>query len=184
MGRALRGPATATGGRHGLELAEEAVRLLRTAPAGAGDELTAALVARGRLLLAAGERSHARQTLREAAEHAVRRGATRLADAAQAALREGGARGPAAVRTGYGALTGSERRIAELAAEGHTNTETAGLLHVARRTVETHLTSTYRKLGIRRRGQLRTVLGHSPARRGDRDYAHEDGRTRHPDRHP
>lgn len=186
VGRALRVLATATGGRHGLDLAEEAVRLLRTAPGGAGDgdELTAALLARGRLLLAAGERSHARETLREAADRAVRRGATRLADAAGAALREGGARRPAAVRTGYGALTGSERRIAELAAEGHTNVEIAGLLHVARRTVETHLTSTYRKLGIRRRGQLRTVLGACASRRPERDYSHEDGRTRRPDRHP
>ena len=52
-----------------------------------------------------------------------------------------------------------ERRIAELAAEGRTNTEISALLHVARRTVETHLTSAYRKLGIRRRGELRGVLG-------------------------
>ncbi|MGV9895659.1 LuxR C-terminal-related transcriptional regulator, partial [Streptomyces tendae] len=31
--------------------------------------------------------------------------------------------------------------IAELAADGRTNTEIADLLHLARRTVETHLTS-------------------------------------------
>ncbi|MFI6148587.1 LuxR C-terminal-related transcriptional regulator [Streptomyces sp. NPDC051109] len=37
---------------------------------------------------------------------------------------------------------------------GRTNTETPDLLHLARRTVETHLTSTYRKLGIRSRSEL------------------------------
>ncbi|WP_328922209.1 helix-turn-helix transcriptional regulator [Streptomyces griseoaurantiacus] len=175
VGRALRVLATATGGRHGLDLAEEAVRLLRTAPG--GEELIAALLARGRLLLAAGERTQARETLREAADRAARRGAVRLAQAAEEALREGGARRPATVRTGFEALTDSERRIVELAAEGHTNTEIAGLLHVARRTVETHLTSAYRKLGIRRRGQLQTVLGAAAPRRPDRNYCPEDGRT-------
>jgi DNA-binding CsgD family transcriptional regulator len=175
VGRALRVLAAATGGRHGLDLAEEAVRLLRTAPD--GEELVAALLARGRLLLAAGERTQARETLREAADRAARRGAVRLARAAEEALREGGARRPATVRTGFAALTDSERRIVELAAEGHTNTEIAALLHVARRTVETHLTSAYRKLGIRRRGQLQTVLGAAGPRRPDRDYCREDGRT-------
>ncbi|MFD5312681.1 helix-turn-helix domain-containing protein, partial [Streptomyces ardesiacus] len=71
---------------------------------------------------------------------------------------EGGARGSAADRTGADALTGSERRIAELAADGRTNTEIAELLHLARRTVETHLTSTYRKLRIRRRTELPGAL--------------------------
>lgn len=70
--------------------------------------------------------------------------------------------GSAAPLTGSGAPTGSERRIAELAADGRTNTEIADLLHLARRTVETHLTSAYRKLGIRRRTQLRTVLTTEP----------------------
>ncbi|MCT9143470.1 response regulator transcription factor, partial [Streptomyces violarus] len=53
---------------------------------------------------------------------------------------------------------GSELRIARLAAGGRTNAEIAGLLHLARRTVETHLTSTYKKLGIRRRGELGQAL--------------------------
>ncbi|GAA3849988.1 hypothetical protein GCM10022227_03740 [Streptomyces sedi] len=44
------------------------------------------------------------------------------------------------------------------AASGHTNAEIASVLHVARRTVETHLTATYRKLGIRRRVELSAVL--------------------------
>ncbi|MGQ4421362.1 LuxR C-terminal-related transcriptional regulator, partial [Streptomyces violaceoruber] len=135
VGRALRVLGTATGGRRGLELAEEAVRTLRDAPADTDMELIPALLAQGRQLLGAGERGRAR-----------------------ARLREGGARGPVASRTGADALTGSERRIAELAADGRTNTEIADLLHLARRSVETHLTSTYRKLRIRRRTELPAAL--------------------------
>ncbi|KPC62958.1 transcriptional regulator [Streptomyces sp. NRRL WC-3753] len=158
VGRALRVLGTATGGRRGLELAEEAVRTLRDAPADTDMELIPALLAQGRQLLDAGERGRARSRLREAADLAERKGALRWLTQAGQALREGGARGSVAARTGAGALTGSERRIAELAADGRTNTEIADLLHLARRTVETHLTSTYRKLRIRRRTELRGAL--------------------------
>ncbi|USQ82437.1 AAA family ATPase [Streptomyces phaeoluteigriseus] len=156
VGRALRVLARATGGRRGLELAEEAVALLRDSPADA--ELIAALLTRGRLLSTTGDRSHARDSLREAAERAERLGAVRLRSRAEEALRAGGARRTTTAHTGSASLTGSERRIAELAATGRTNTEIADLLHIARRTVETHLTSAYRKLGIRRRGELGEVL--------------------------
>ena len=134
--------------------------MLRDASAGTDMELIPALLAQGRLLLAAGDRSHARARLREAAELAERKGALRWLAQADRSLREGGARRPVATRTGAGALTGSERRIAELAADGRTNTEIADLLHLARRTVETHLTSTYRKLRIRRRTELPGALRH------------------------
>lgn len=157
VGRALAVLGRATGGRRGLELAQEAVDTLRGSPA--ATELAAALLSQGRQLIAAGERARGRDRLREAAEHAERLGAVRLRTQAEEALRAAGARRSAAALTGSGSLTASERRIAALAANGHTNTEIAGLLHVARRTVETHLTSTYRKLGIRRRTQLRAALG-------------------------
>ncbi|BET49322.1 LuxR family transcriptional regulator [Kitasatospora aureofaciens] len=171
VGRALRVLGTATGGRRGLELAEEAVRTLREASADTDMELIPALLAQGRQLLDAGERGRARARLREAADLAERKGALRWLTLAGQALREGGARGPVASRTGADALTGSERRIAELAADGRTNTEIADLLHLARRTVETHLTSTYRKLRIRRRTELPGAL----ERGGRRE------RERHPD---
>ncbi|WP_328635933.1 AAA family ATPase [Streptomyces canus] len=166
VGRALRALGTVTGGRRGLELAEQAVRLLRDAPAATEPELVAALLAQGRQLTAAGERARARECLREAAERAERLGALRLRTLAEQALREGGARRPALARTGSGALTGSELRIAQLAADGRTNPEIAGLLHLARRTVETHLTSTYKKLGIRRRGELREALSAQVSSKG------------------
>ncbi|WP_239134743.1 AAA family ATPase [Streptomyces sp. SID12488] len=154
VGRSLRILGTATGGRHGLDLTDEAVRILRAAAV--ETELIPALIARGRQLTAAGERTRARKSLREAAERAELLGAVRLRTAADESLREGGARSTTTT------LTASERRIAELAVEGRTNTEIAELLHVARRTVETHLTSAYRKLGIRRRGELTAALGRVP----------------------
>ncbi|WP_230195166.1 AAA family ATPase [Streptomyces sp. NBC_00080] len=155
-GRALRVLGRATRGRRGLELGAEAVALLRDSPAEA--ELVASLLAHGRQLTAAGERGRGRDHLREGAERAERLGSVRLLTYAEQALRTAGGRRTTPAHTGSGSLTGSERRIAELAADGRTNTEIADLLHVARRTVETHLTSAYRKLGIRRRGELRGVL--------------------------
>ncbi len=159
VGRSLRVLAGATGGRRGLELAEEAVRLLRGGPEGTEAELVSALIAQGRGLTAVGDRGRARACLREAAERAERLGAARQWALAEEALGESGARRTASARTGSRSLTSSERRIAELAADGRTNTEIADLLHLARRTVETHLTSAYRKLGIHRRGELSGVLG-------------------------
>ncbi|MDF3302978.1 helix-turn-helix transcriptional regulator [Streptomyces tropicalis] len=162
VGRALGVLGTATGGRRGLDLTAEAVGVLRDAPDGGGTELASALVAHGRGLTAAGERARARDCLREAAAHAERLGARRLRSRAEAALREGGARRTGTARTGSAALTAGERRIVELAADGRTNTEIGALLHLARRTVETHLTSSYRKLGIRRRNELRAALEPAP----------------------
>ncbi|MFF4899241.1 LuxR C-terminal-related transcriptional regulator [Streptomyces sp. NPDC001068] len=156
VGRALRVLGTATGGRRGLELTEEAVALL-TDGAPAGIEPARALLALGHRLGAVGEAARARASLREAMALAERAGAVRLVELAEQTLRKGGSRSPGR-RTGTASLTDSERRIAELAAEGRTNVEIAALLHLARRTVETHLTHTYKKLGIRRRAELRPTL--------------------------
>ena len=48
--------------------------------------------------------------------------------------------------------------MAEMAAEGPTNREIAQALFVTQRTVEVHLTSIYRKLGIGSRSQLAAAL--------------------------
>ncbi|MEU2425691.1 AAA family ATPase [Streptomyces sp. NPDC007851] len=56
------------------------------------------------------------------------------------------------------ALSGSERRVAALAAQGHTNQQIARRLFITVSTVEQHLTSTYRKLGINRRADLPSNL--------------------------
>ena len=55
-------------------------------------------------------------------------------------------------------LTASERRVADLAAEGRTNKEIAQALYVTLKTVELHLSNAYRKLGIRSRRELGTAL--------------------------
>jgi DNA-binding CsgD family transcriptional regulator len=51
-------------------------------------------------------------------------------------------------------LTPTELRVANLVAEGRTNREVAAALVVAERTVETHLSHIYRKLGVRSRTEL------------------------------
>ncbi|UUU25053.1 helix-turn-helix transcriptional regulator [Streptomyces sp. DSM 40750] len=162
-GRAVGGgSAPAIGGRAAAETPDPA-RIVAVAVGGepVETELIPALVAHGRGLAAAGDRARARDAFREAAERAERLGALRLRAVAEAALREGGARRTATALTGPSALTAGERRIAELAAQSRTNTEIAQLLHLARRTVETHLTSTYRKLGIRRRSELGAALANT-----------------------
>ncbi|HET6690123.1 MAG TPA: helix-turn-helix transcriptional regulator, partial [Miltoncostaeaceae bacterium] len=59
---------------------------------------------------------------------------------------------------GVAALTASERRVADLAAEGQTNKDIAQALYVTPKTVEVHLSNTYRKLGIRSRRELLDAL--------------------------
>ncbi|MEY9856881.1 ATP/maltotriose-dependent transcriptional regulator MalT [Catenulispora sp. GAS73] len=55
-------------------------------------------------------------------------------------------------------LSSAEWRVAELAARGSTNEQIARKLFITVSTVEQHLTSSYRKLGICRRTQLRACL--------------------------
>ncbi|MEV0188606.1 AAA family ATPase [Kitasatospora purpeofusca] len=156
VGRALRSLAAATGGRHGLDLATEAVQLLRTAEI--DTELVPALITYGRLLGDGGRRGAARRALREAAGRAERLGAVRQRAAALEALRASGARIGRGDHAGAEALTDSELRICRLAAAGHSNAEIAAMLHLAVRTVETHLTNSFRKLGVRRRLELPGAL--------------------------
>ena len=51
-------------------------------------------------------------------------------------------------------LTGAERRVAVLVAEGRTNREVAAALFLGERTVASHLTHIYAKLGVRSRTEL------------------------------
>jgi DNA-binding CsgD family transcriptional regulator len=60
-------------------------------------------------------------------------------------------------RTRDEGLTAAERRVAALVAEGRTNREVAAALFLGERTVETHLSHVYAKLGIRSRAELARV---------------------------
>ncbi len=53
-----------------------------------------------------------------------------------------------------GELTASERRVAQLAAEGRSNKQIASALSMAVHTVEVHLSRVYAKLGVASRAQL------------------------------
>ncbi|MFI5527920.1 LuxR C-terminal-related transcriptional regulator [Kitasatospora sp. NPDC051853] len=156
VGRALRVLGAATGGRQGLATVQESVRMLRAD--GLDVELIPALTALGRLLGGSGQRAAAREALREAVSRAERIGAVRLRTVAADLLLASGARPDRQRQTGAGALTAGEQRVCRLAVEGNSNPEIAELLHLALRTVETHLTNSFRKLGIKRRAELAGVL--------------------------
>jgi DNA-binding CsgD family transcriptional regulator len=57
-------------------------------------------------------------------------------------------------RTRTEGLTPAEHRVAALVAEGRTNREVAAALFLGERTVETHLSHVYAKLGVRSRAEL------------------------------
>jgi DNA-binding CsgD family transcriptional regulator len=62
-------------------------------------------------------------------------------------------------RTRSDGLTPAERRVADLVAAGRTNAEVASTLFLAERTVASHLTRVYSKLGVRSRTELARKLG-------------------------
>ena len=152
LGAALRTAGVVTGGPEGEELLREAVATLEGA--GVALESARALVDLGSLLRRSNRRAEARELLREGLDIAHRggRGARRRPGGDRAARH----RRPAAARalTGLDALTASERRVAELAAQGMTNREIAQALFVTARTVEGHLTQTFQKLDLRSREDL------------------------------
>jgi DNA-binding CsgD family transcriptional regulator len=90
---------------------------------------------------------------------AQRCGATALAHRAHEELLATGARPRRLIMSGVGSLTASERRVAEMAAEGLTNRDIAQALFVTEKTIEGHLGQAYQKLGIRSRLLLPEALG-------------------------
>ena len=120
-------------------------------------ELARTLLAKGQVERRARQKSAARQTLQQALGIFEELGAPLWAARARAELARIGGRAPA----GDG-LTATERRIAELVAEGKTNKEVAAILVVAERTVESALTQIYRKLDVRSRTELARKLAEQP----------------------
>jgi DNA-binding CsgD family transcriptional regulator len=156
IGIALRATAMLEGGTARAARLREAAEVLRRSPARL--EHARVLADLGDALLQDGRRADARDVLREAYELAHVCGADALTTQAASALRTAGARPRRPFRQGPGSLTARERRVADLAADGLTNRGIADALVVTVSTVEFHLASTYRKLGIASRRELAGVL--------------------------
>jgi DNA-binding NarL/FixJ family response regulator len=153
---ALRAAGLAEGGKEGLALLREAVEVLSDSPAKL--EQAKARTDLGAALRRGNRRSQAREQLRRAVELATICGAAPLAARAETELLGTGARPRRIALSGVESLTPSERRVAEMAVEGLTNREIAQTLFVTPKTVEVHLSSAYRKLGIASRSQLAGAL--------------------------
>ena len=156
LGVALRAAGLVRGSDPGEALLRKAVEVLTNADTRL--EHARALADLGALLRRSNRRVEARQLLRQAVDAAHHLGAEALALRAETELRASGARPRRALLTGLEALTASERRIAELAAEGLTNREIAQTLFVTARTVEGHLTHVFYKLNVKARTELPTAL--------------------------
>jgi DNA-binding CsgD family transcriptional regulator len=163
LGAALTAMGLVESGKAGLALLEEAVDVLVDSPAKL--EHAKARTELGAALRRANRRSEAREHLRRAIELATISGATPLVTRAETELLATGARPRRVALAGVESLTPSERRVAEMAAEGPTNREIAQALFVTPKTVEVHLSSAYRKLGIRSRSQLEAALRSSRGKR-------------------
>jgi DNA-binding NarL/FixJ family response regulator len=155
VGAALRIRGTLDGAA-GVERLTEAIDLLEGSNARL--EHAKALTALGAALRSGSSATDAREPLRRGLELAEICGAPPVADHARAELHATGARPRASALSGPAALTPSERRVADLAAEGQTNRDIAQELFVTPKTVEVHLSNTYRKLGIRSRRELASAL--------------------------
>jgi DNA-binding CsgD family transcriptional regulator len=113
----------------------------------------------GRALAAAGEREHAIGELQRASEELEACGAQRFRDEAARELRRLGRRVPRRGRpgredSGVASLSGRELEVARLVATGKTNREIAAGLYVSERTVESHLSRVFAKLGVSKRAAV------------------------------
>jgi DNA-binding CsgD family transcriptional regulator len=159
LGVALRVAGVVEGGEQGLALLVDAAATLEQSPARL--EYARALTDLGSALRRAGQRQEARMRLRLGLDLAYRCRAPALVERAREELVAAGSRPRRALLTGVEALTPSELRIVRMAAEGRANREIAQALFVTARTVETHLTHAYQKLGINSRDELPDALGAS-----------------------
>jgi DNA-binding CsgD family transcriptional regulator len=154
---ALRVAGMCEPGSGGLQKLRRAAELGRTLPPRL--ETVRSLIELGAALRRANERAASRPPLQEAADLARQGGAILLYRRARTELAASGARPRReALLSGPESLTPSERRIAELAAGGHSNREIASTLFVTPKTVEYHLRNAYRKLDIQTRGELSNAL--------------------------
>jgi len=121
-------------------------------------EHATALADLGAALRRGAARRDAREPLMAALELARECGADGLAQRAGAELEATGVHVPPRSVSGRDALTPSELRIARMAADGATNKEIAQALFLSVKTIEMHLSHTYRKLDIGSRRELPSAI--------------------------
>ncbi|MGW6771154.1 AAA family ATPase [Streptomyces sp. NPDC055037] len=110
--------------------------------------------------------SAARIPLRAAYDIFRHAGAWSFRERCAGELAAAGARAPRSEGGEPAVLTAQEQRIAQRVARGDTSKEVAAALYLSRRTVDTHLRSIFRKLGISSRRQLRDhAVAVTPERR-------------------
>jgi DNA-binding CsgD family transcriptional regulator len=113
---------------------------------------TRAMLGLGVVRRRARKKRDARDAIQAALEGFEQLGAAHWAEKARSELgRIGG-------RTREEGLTAAERRVAVLVAEGRTNREVAAALFLSERTVASHLSHVYAKLGVRSRTELAREL--------------------------
>jgi len=157
VGVALRAFGLAQGGAEGIETLRESLVVLERSSAKL--ERARTMVELGAALRRSNARAEARELLKEGLDIAVRCGSQPLVEQAEAELAATGARPRRLLLSGVESLTASERRVARFAAEGLSNKDIAQKLFVTTKTVEVHLSSVYRKLGIGSRTELPEALG-------------------------
>jgi DNA-binding NarL/FixJ family response regulator len=163
LGISLLAQASCETGSAALELLEEAVDVLEGSEARL--ELARALYALGAALRRANQRAAGRERLLAALDLAHRCGSPPLEELARQELAVLGTRPRRALVAGPHALTASEARVARMAAAGMSNKEIAQALFVTNKTVETHLSRGYSKLGISSRRELGAALADEPSER-------------------
>ena len=160
LGKVLRAQAKVLGDVEGEAPLREAVGVLEGSIA--KFEHASALVDLGALLRRTGRRKEAREPLRNGLVLARVCGAAPLVRRAEDELRASGQSPRTVIQPGVDMLTASERRVAELAAEGQTNKQIAQSLFITVKTVEMHLHRSYLKLDLSSRLQLSDALKLSP----------------------
>ena len=156
IGIALRSKAIVLGGEPGIELLRESVATLSGSEGAL--EHAKSLIELGAALLGSGAEREACDVLREGMDRAHHCGSNFAVDRALAELNAAGARPRRPALRGAQALSPKELQTTRLAAEGLGNREIAEAMFLTRRTVEMHLTSAYRKLGISSREELSEAL--------------------------
>jgi DNA-binding CsgD family transcriptional regulator len=149
------------GGEEGLALLADAAMAMDDSPM--LYEKARGLFLHGQALRRARRPKEARQPLAGALELAHRLGAWSLESQARQELLAAGSRPRRVARTGTMALTASERRVAVMAADGRSNPDIARALFISRKSVETHLSHVYQKLGISGRDSLASALADGQA---------------------